>query len=245
MTAVAATKRATCQHERQVAQKGGGAELLGRMASLDLLAAAASKLSHATLTESQDKVMLCMAAHVPAKRADLGALRIVSEMPSMMQEGNYIVLPPESSDSATLVMDHYMLQRLYGRHVERLPIQVAQVMHESIARWPRSYVFCVKIGRKKGCPLNNAAYSKRFHEVLLRRTGCDTNIQIARKAFIKEKVGAAECTVAYAEATARNMMHSMFQQRACVSSLRELQCHRASELWAGSGARACVGSSVT
>jgi hypothetical protein len=221
----AARKNRHC-HTRQESCTSQTTQPTDRMAPLKVLAKAASELTHATAPDSQDKILLAMAAHMPTKRADLGALRIVYSMPRISQQGNFIVLSScsQSTDSATLVMDHYRTSQLYGRHVERLPAQVSKLVHESLAKWPRPYLFCVKIGKERGRPLTNAAYSKRFYEVIMRRTGHNTNIQLTRKAFIRERANAAECTVECCEAIARSMMHSLLQQRMFANAIPKVVC---------------------
>jgi hypothetical protein len=184
-----------------------------RMVPLRVLSNAAAKLTHATEYESQDKVMLSMAARVPAKGADLGALRVVASMPDTACHGNFLVVPIHNKDTATLVLDKYRTNKAYGRHIEELPGQVAKDIHESLRMWPRMYVFSVKIGKNRGNKLSNAAFSKRFHEVILRHTKYNTNINISRRAYIQEKALSNTCTFAECEDLARKMLHSVLRQR--------------------------------
>ena len=188
-------------------------EEVHRMVPVQALAEAAAGLEHTTESISQDKVLLTIAAHAPAKRADLGALRIVLALTSAHGKENYIVVPADPTKLTTLVLSNYKTGKNYGRHVELLSRVISDEVRQSIKLWPRKYLLAKKARPDKGAPLSNAAYSKRFHEVVHCHTGYNTSINIARHAYITEKANPMICTVTETEKIAKEMMHSAAQQR--------------------------------
>ena len=186
-------------------------EEVKRMVPKQVLAEAAAKLGHTTESVSQDKVLLTIVAHAPAKRSDMGALRIVCDLSSTHGTGNYIVVPADSAKLTTLVLNRYKTDKYYGRHVELLPQIISDEVRKSIKLWPRKFLFSKKARPDKGAPLSNDAYRTRFHEVIHCHTGYNTGINLARHAYITEMANPMVCTVAETEQIAKEMMHSPAQ----------------------------------
>lgn len=63
---------------------------------LEEILAAARTLDHWSLKQSQDKVLLTIAALVPAKRADWGCLRIVASIEDVQADENGLVVAPKA-----------------------------------------------------------------------------------------------------------------------------------------------------
>lgn len=184
-----------------------------RMVPLSVLCTAADALDHTTLSLSQDKVLLTFAGHCPAKRADLGNVKVVTSETDTDTSSNFLLLEHGPNAPVLLLLNAYKTSKFYGQHREELPRQVAAVVRASLKAWPRQHLLSVKIGKHKDQPLSNAAYSKRYHEVIHRTTGYDTNINISRHAYISQCTNPLDCTIAQSEEIARKMMHNVSQQR--------------------------------
>lgn len=184
-----------------------------RMVPLQKVADAAARCSHSSASESQDKVLLSIAAHSPARRADLGIVHIVDKLSATRGKGNYIVVPAGTTRGTTLVLNDCKTHNFCERIVEPLHKIISDAVRDSVKAWPRKYLLVRKVWPNTGGPLDYAAYSKRYQEVMFRHTGYKTNLNLARHAYITEMANPMDRTVAETEQIARYMMHSANRQR--------------------------------
>jgi hypothetical protein len=101
------------------------------MVTLPEILRAARSLTHSSVKQSQDKVLLTLAALVPAKRADWARLRIVKSIAEVDDAEDALVVRPAWM---TLGLNRYKTSKTYGRHVEDIDGEAFETVRDSLAR---------------------------------------------------------------------------------------------------------------
>lgn len=101
----------------------------------------AARVRKSSKLGSQQHLITLMAARVPPKRADYGKLRIVDNIDRVEANENYMVVPNDARRPVTLVLQTYKTSKAYGRYEESMPRSVGRAIRESLAVFPRTYLF--------------------------------------------------------------------------------------------------------
>ena len=181
-------------------------EELQRMLPLSDLAAAAKRATHATRTESQHKILLTIAAHVWPKRADW-AVRIASPKYVPAVGENVLFL---SETIAKLHLASYKTSRAYGVYEEELPRVVAEVIRDSVRRYPRRYLLQQE---KAEAPWTHQAISEQMPDIFEKHTGKRIGVNTLRHMWISQRVDYNKMTISETNAIAAKMLHSPAEQR--------------------------------
>ena len=155
---------------------------------------------------SMEHLWLLVAAKVPAKRSDWGALKYVKrkEM-TYSKEQNFIIVPEEGP--ATLVLNKYKYSKDKGRFEEDLPGDVTAALRESLREWPREYMF----ENTKSNPYSNDTFSAWSAKTLRKHLGGRPCIQGLRYSYAQPMADGTH-TTAERKALAKSMLHSTTAQ---------------------------------
>lgn len=181
-------------------------EEAAKLVDLDVIRRAASTLTHGDMQSSQDKVLLTIAGHVPAKRADLGEVRVVRSMAAVAEGENAIVVP--AAGPLTFVFQTYKTASKYGKHVEEVPEGVGKEIRESLRLFPRAFL----LAKANGASLNNNAYTQRLKTVTKRCIGVPIGVNTLRHIWVMS-IDHKKQTIQEIEDIARKMMHRPDTQR--------------------------------
>jgi hypothetical protein len=183
------------------------AEDIENMVPLEDVARAAAALTHSKYTESRDKVILTICAHVFAKRSEWGTLRIVKREQALAPGDNGMVV---NARLCRLVLDNYKTHKTYGRYTEDMPAVVEAVIRESLRKFPRSYL----IQRSKSeRPVSNKDYSDLLVDTFRKYLGKHINVDRLRRMWVTQRVDYNAMTIAETNEIARRMLHSPREQR--------------------------------
>ena len=180
---------------------------IDNMVTLEQILAAARSLTHDTVKQSQDKVLMTLAALVPAKRADWARLRIVDLQDAVDKDENGLVVSPTAM---TLVLNVYKTARAYGRHVEEINGEPADVIRTSLATHPRAFLF-VSPARPGG--MSNDAFQTYFSGTFDRHMRKHVTINLLRHIWVTERIDPRRMTVLEMDEVARKMLHGLGTQR--------------------------------
>jgi hypothetical protein len=181
-------------------------EQLKNSVPLEEVLAAARTLDHWSLKQSQDKVLLSLAALVPAKRADWGGLRIVAALEDAQADENALVV---TSESIVLVLNKYKTAKDYGQYVEEISGEAADVIRTSLAEHPRTHLFLSP--RKKG--MTNDAFSTYVSDCFDRHMRKHITVDLLRHMWVTQRVDQRRMTVGECAELAHKMLHSLEQQK--------------------------------
>ena len=161
---------------------------------------------HATLRASQIIVWITYTCTVPPKRADLGALRVFDSEPSeeeIERHPNHVVLAAEPK----LVVGQFKTSKNRDPIVEVLPLELLEVVLESLDRHPRTHLF----GNAKGEPYTRKGFSKWAIAVSNGLFGRGAGPSLLRHAFCTD-LDFNRLTLAQRDEIAERMGHSSAQQ---------------------------------
>ena len=161
---------------------------------------------HATLRASQIIVWITYTCTVPPKRADLGALRVFDSEPSkdeVERHPNHVVLAAEPK----LVVGQFKTSKNRDPIVEVLPLELLEVVHESLDRHPRTHLF----ENAKGEPFTRKGFSKCAIAVSNGLFGRGAGPSLLRHAFCTD-LDFNRLTLAQRDEIAERMGHSSAQQ---------------------------------
>lgn len=162
---------------------------------------------HDTERHSMQYLLLSFLVHMKPKRADLGALQIFKERDPRRTDANYIVL--RSKGTSYLVMNVYKTSKYYQTVEEDMPEGFVRDIEQSLARWPRDYVFRTDEG-KPMTPNTYAVFVRStFNDFFGRKTG----VSMLRHIYISEKVNYEDMTLEEQAQTAKLMLHTSGLQR--------------------------------
>jgi hypothetical protein len=181
-------------------------EDLGRMVPLELVAQAAESLAQATLRESQHKVLLTVGAFVWPKRANW-CVRLVGPRDAVRDDENFLRLTPTH---AKLRLVTYKTSGHYGACEETLPEKVANVIRESVKRFPRRFLF---VQERTGRPWTKQNLSEYMPKIYEEHVGKPVGVNVLRHMWISQRVDYNHMTIAQTNDIARMMMHSPSEQR--------------------------------
>lgn len=159
--------------------------------------------------DSMDHLLLLMMVDMPPKRSDFGALKVTDKM---LRSGNFVYVP-EVGD-IKLVMYEYKTFKTYGRFVETLPKTVATALIDSMAAYPRKYVF-----EQDNKPMNEHQYGRFVEKTFLRCVKKEAGINTIRHSYITQMVDTKKMTIAEQHALAASMCHSYAMQQKYVMVL--------------------------
>ena len=182
------------------------AEDLRRMVPIEHVARAAEAIPHATLRQSQHKVLLTIGAYVWPKRADW-SVRIVGPRESIERHENALRL---SKTRAVLHLAAFKTAGHYGTYEEVLPDHVAAVIRESIARFPRRFLF---VQERTGKPWTKQNLSEYMPKIYCEYVGRAVGVNVLRHMWISQRIDYNRMTIAETNELARKMMHSPSEQR--------------------------------
>lgn len=177
------------------------------MVTLEEILTAARSLTHETVKQSQDKVLLTLAALVPAKRADWARLRIVKSTKAVRADENGLAVTPKST---VLVLNKYKTARTYGQHVEEILGEAADVIRVSLDAHPRTYLF-TSPARTNG--MTNDAFATYFSGAFDRHMRKHVTIDLLRHIWVTQSVDPRRMTVGEINELARKMLHGADTQR--------------------------------
>ena len=161
---------------------------------------------HATLRASQIIVWITYTCTVPPKRADLGALRVFDSEPSkeeIERHPNHVVLAAEPK----LVVGQFKTSKNRDPIVEVLPLELLEVVLESLDRHPRTHLF----ENAKGEPFTRKGFSKWAIAVSIGLFGRSAGPSLLRHAFCTD-LDFNRLTLAQRDEIAERMGHSSAQQ---------------------------------
>ena len=182
-------------------------EQTANMVTLKQILAAARSLTHDTLEQSQDKVLLTVAALVPAKRADWARLRVVASPADVRDTENGIAVAP---NRVVLVLNTYKTSRKYGRHEETIEGEAADVIRASLKRHKRNFLF-TSPRRQDG--MSNDSFSTYFARTFEAHMRKRVTIDLLRHIWVTQNVDPRRMTVGEIEDLARKMLHGVETQR--------------------------------
>jgi hypothetical protein len=182
-------------------------EQVKNMVTLPQILKAARSLTHATLKQSQDKVLLMIAALVPAKRADWARLRIVKSLAAVEDTENALLVKP---GEMKLVLNMYKTCRTYGRHVEDIDGEAAETIRASLAAHPRTHLF-VSPARANG--MSNDAFATYLSGAFDRHMRKHVTVDLLRHIWVTQSVDPRKMTVKEIDELARKMLHGADTQR--------------------------------
>jgi hypothetical protein len=130
----------------------------------------------------------------------------------MLRSGNFVYVP-EVGD-IKLVMYEYKTFKTYGRFVETLPKTVATALRDSLAAFPRKYVF-----EQKDEPMNEHQYGRFVVQTFKRCVKKEAGINTIRHSYITQMVDTKKMTIAEQHALAASMCHSYAMQQKYVMVL--------------------------
>lgn len=171
------------------------------MVKLTKVLKTARSMSHHSLKQSLDKVLLTIAALVPAKRADWGRLRIVQSSSDATDDENALVVTPSS---VTLILNRYKTFKAYGKHVEEIIGEAADEIRNSLAAHPRLYLF-VSPERPNG--MTNEAFSSYLSGTFDRNMRKHVTVDLLRHIWVTDSVDPRRMTVQQINEFARKMLH--------------------------------------
>jgi hypothetical protein len=182
-------------------------EDIANMVPLEEVARAAAALTHCKYTESRDKLILTISAHLFAKRAEWGTLRVVKREQDLGSGENGLII---NVRGCRLVLDDYKTRRTYGRYTEQMPVIVEHEMRESLSRFPRLYL----IQRAKSeRPVSNKDFSDLLVDVFQKYVGKHITVDRLRRMWVTQRVDYNTMTIAETNDIARQMLHSPREQR--------------------------------
>ena len=175
---------------------------------LDAILAAARTLDHWCLKQSQDKVLLTIAALVPAKRADWGCLRFVNSVEDVDPDENALVV---TSERIVLVLNKYKTASAYGRHVEEIEsAEVAGVIRTSLATHPRT---CLFVSPAHMIGMTNDAFATYFSDCFDRHMRKHVTVGLLRHMWVTQKIDPRRMTTHEMDELSHKMLHSTEMQR--------------------------------
>ena len=177
------------------------------MVELKHILKAARSLTHATMRQSQDKVLLTIAALVPAKRADWARLRIVKNLAAVTDNENAVIVKPSE---VQLVLNKYKTKRTYGRHLEEIEGEAADAIRDSLAAHPRAYLF-TSPARPNG--MSNDAFASYLSNTFDRHMRKHVTVDLLRHMWVTQSVDPRKMTVRQIDDLARKMLHGADTQR--------------------------------
>ena len=177
------------------------------MVTLGQILRAARSLSHDKLVQSQDKVLLTVAALVPAKRADWASLRVTRSPEDVQPHENGIAV---RSKRVVLVLNRYKTARAYGRHEEEIEGEAADVIRASLKAHPRAFLF-TSPARPDG--MSNDAFATYFSRTFEAHLRKRVTINLLRHIWVTQKVDPRRMTAGEIEELARKMLHGVDTQR--------------------------------
>lgn len=177
------------------------------MIPLEDIAQKAATLTHASYAESRDKLILTIAAHVFAKRAEWGTVRVVSNASQLSGKENGMVLGPKT---CKLIMQDYKTVSTFGRYEEDMPAIVCQEVRTSLKKFPRKYL--VQQVRSEN-PVVNRQYSDLLGYITRKHLGKHINVDRLRRMWVCQRVDHNALTIAETDEIARQMLHSPSMQR--------------------------------
>lgn len=166
------------------------------------------KAPHETRKASQQFLLLSILVHLRPKRADLGALKIYEEEDPHRTDENYVVLR-RSGGTSYISMNMYKTSKHYQTVEEDLPEGLVRDIRQSLARWPRTYVF----EKDEGGPMSNNTYSRFVMRTFEELFGRGTGVSLLRHIYISEKLDFDDMTIEEQEEEARLMLHTSGLQR--------------------------------
>jgi hypothetical protein len=177
------------------------------MVPLADVARAAAALTHSKYTESRDKLILTICAHVYAKRSEWGTLRVVKREQALSSGENGMVV---NARLCRLVLDNFKTHKTYGRYTEDMPSVVETEIRESLRRFPRTYL----IQRAKSDrPVPNKDYSDLLVDLFKKYLDKHINVDRLRRMWVTQRVDYNSMTIAETNEIARRMLHSPREQR--------------------------------
>ena len=183
------------------------ADDMANMVPLEAVARAAATLTHLKYTESRDKLILTLAAHVYAKRSEWGTLRVVKREQSLVAGENGMVV---NARICRLVLDDFKTRRTYGRYTEDMPAVVAHEIRDSLKRYPRTYL----IQRAKSeRPVSNKDFSDLMVDLFKKYMDKHINVDRLRRMWVTQLVDYNTMTISETNEVARKMLHSPREQR--------------------------------
>ena len=183
------------------------AEDVSNMVPLDDVSRAAAELTHSKYTESRDKLIMTICAHVFAKRSEWGTLGIVKKEQALSPGENGMVV---NARLCRLVLDDFKTRKTYGRYAEDMPSVVETEIRESLRRYPRTYL----IQRAKSDrPVPNKAYSDLLVDLFRKYLDKHINVDRLRRMWVTQRVDYNTMTISETNDIARRMLHSPREQR--------------------------------
>ena len=174
---------------------------------LEDVLAAARTLDHWCLKQSQDKVLLTIAALVPAKRADWGCLRIVQSIEDVGPDENALVV---TSESIVLVLNRYKTAHAYGQHVEEIgSYEAVGVIRASLATHPRTHLF---VSPAHMIGMTNDAFATYFSDCFDRHMRKHVTVGLLRHMWVTQKVDHRHMTRDEIDQLSHQMLHSTEMQ---------------------------------
>jgi hypothetical protein len=163
---------------------------------------------HKTRRHSLQFLLLSVLVHLRPKRADLGAVHIFRETDPNRTDVNYMVL--RKKGTSFLAMNLYKTSKHYRKVEEDLPEGLVRDIQQSLARWPRSYLFVKGSGDE---PMSNNTYTYFVQRTFEGLFGRGTGVSLLRHIYISEKLNFDDMTLEEQDEEARLMMHTSGLQR--------------------------------
>ncbi len=164
---------------------------------------------HETLRKSLKFLLLSIIVHLRPKRADLGSVHIFHNRDPRRTDLNYIVLRGRGEGASFLAMNLYKTSRHHQTIEEDLAEGLVRDIRQSLARWPREYLF-VKDG---GDPMPNNTYSQFVKRTFEEYFGRATGVSLLRHIYISEKLDFDDMTLEEQNEEARLMLHTSGLQK--------------------------------
>ena len=160
------------------------------------------------LSEHQAALLVVLAYHVPPKRINYNALRIVRSAGEVTDDENAIVVPADPRAAVELRMNDYKTAKAYKQHEEALSPAATTAVRASLKGFPRSHLFMDNTGK----PYTKPAYGMFLKRSFEHYTGQPVSNNALRRAWVMEYADPTKYTVAERASLAKSMQHSMTTQ---------------------------------
>jgi hypothetical protein len=152
-------------------------------------------------------LLLAVALFLRPKRADLGAVHVLSRHPSESQRKriNYMVV---SQKQGVLYMNVFKTSKFYGTIEEPLPDPFFKILNDSLTAFPRKFLFT----DTRGEPFTNRTYSTFVRRSFLQMFGRPMGVSALRHVYVRQRLDFNKMTHRQLKHEARLMCHSIGQQ---------------------------------
>lgn len=158
---------------------------------------------------SNDHLLLAMYSLIEPLRQDFGTVAIVygKHRDDDERAGNFVVIP--LTGPATLVLNNYKTQKVYGTYRRQLPETLSDIIRTNLKKYPRSHLFVDSSGKPY---VKSNSFTRFSNRVLERLFHKKFTVSMMRHSYISN-INFNESTPSELFEKSKNMAHSIAQQQ--------------------------------